>query len=68
MEAEELLTYIKKCVEEKLGNDYEAIVSATMYDPEKLQYNVSFFIMEKVENGYMPRFTVNVNDITKRNF
>jgi len=38
-----------------------------MYDPTQMQYDVSFIIMEKVEGGCMPRFTVNVKDRLKRN-
>ena len=68
MEAEELLKYLKKCVEEKLGTDFEPIITPTMYDPTKMQYDVSFIIMEKIEGGCIPRFTVNVKDNTKRNF
>jgi hypothetical protein len=68
MEAEELLKYLKKCVEEKLGADFEPIITPTMYDPTKMQYDVSFIIMEKLIGGTIPRFTVNVKDNTKRNF
>jgi xylose isomerase len=68
MEAEELLKYLKKCVEEKMGDDVKALITPTMYDPTKMQYDVSFIIMEKVEGGTIPRFTVNVKDNTKRNF
>ena len=68
MEAEELLKYLKKCVEEKMGDDVKALITPTMYDPTKMQYDVSFIIMEKVEGGTIPRFVVNVKDNTKRNF
>jgi xylose isomerase len=67
MEAEELLKYLKKCVEEKLGDDANVLITPTMYDPTQMQYDVSFIIMEKVEGGCMPRFTVNVKDRLKRN-
>ena len=68
MEAEELLKYLKKCTEELLGDNVEVLISPTMYDPTKMQYDVSFIIMERVEGGTIPRFTVNVKDNTKRNF
>jgi hypothetical protein len=68
MEAEELLKYFKKCTEDLLGDNAEVLISPTMYDPTKMQYDVSFIIMEKVEGGCIPRFTVNVKDNTKRNF
>jgi len=67
MEAEELLKYLKKCVEEKLGDDANVLITPIMYDPTQMQYDVSFIIMEKVEGGCMPRFTVNVKDRLKRN-
>lgn len=68
MEAEELLKYFKKCAQELLGDNAELIITPTMYDPTKMQYDVSFKIMEKVEGGMIPRFTINVKDDTKRNF
>jgi len=67
MEAEELLIYLKKCVEEKLDDDSDVFITPIMYDPTQMQYDVSFIIMEKVEGGCMPRFTVNVKDRLKRN-
>jgi hypothetical protein len=67
MEAEELLKYFKKCVED-LDCGFKPIITPTMYDPTKMQYDVSFIIMEKVEGGCIPRFTVNVKDRLKRNF
>ena len=67
MNAEELLKYLKKCVED-LNLDYEPIITPTKYDPTKMQYDVSFIIMEKVEGGCIPRFNINVKDLTKRNY
>jgi hypothetical protein len=67
MEAEELLIYLKKCVEEKLDDDSDVFITPIMYDPTQMQYDVSFIIMEKVEGGTIPRFTVNVKDRLKRN-
>lgn len=67
MEAEELIKYLKKCVDD-LDLDYKSVITPIMYDPNVLQYDVCFIIMEKVEDGSIPRFKVNVKDITKRNF
>jgi len=70
MEAEELLRHFKKCAEDLLGDNADVHITPTMYNPTKMQYDVSFIIMEKVEGGTIPRFTVNVKDNTKnkRNF
>lgn len=67
MNAEELLKYLKKCVEE-LEEDTEVLVTATMYNPTELQNDVSFLIMENVKNGdeiigTFPRFKINVSDL-----
>ena len=67
MEAEELLKYFKECVE-RLEDDTEAIITPTIYDPTKMQYDVSFVIMEKVDGGTIPRFMINVKDLINRNF
>lgn len=68
MEAEELLKYLKKCTEDLLGDNAKVLITPTMYDPFEMQYDVSFIIMEKVEGGTIPRFTVKVKDNLKRNF
>jgi len=62
MEAEELLKYLKKCVED-LNLDFEPIITPTMYDPTELQYDVSVIVMEKVEGGTIPRFSIRVKDL-----
>jgi len=62
MEAEELLKYLKKCVED-LDLDFEPIITPTMYDPTELQYDVSIIVMEKVEGGAIPRFSIRVKDL-----
>jgi hypothetical protein len=67
MEAEELLKYLKKCTEDLLGDNAKVLITPTMYDPTKMQYDVSFIIMEKVEGGCIPRLQVRVTDRTKRN-
>jgi len=65
MEAEELIKKIKKFVEE-LDNNFESILIPTKYDPNDIQYDVSFIMMEKVEDDRStPRFIVNVTDLNK---
>lgn len=63
MEAEELLKKFKKYVEQELGSEYESIITPTMYDPHDLQYNVSFIVMQKIKNGMIPKFHINVKDL-----
>lgn len=62
MNAEELLKYIEKCIE-NLDNIGEPIITPTMYDPTELQNDVTIIIMEKVEGGTIPRFKINVKDL-----
>lgn len=61
MEAEELIKYFKKCVEQ-LNDDFEPIITPTKGNPIEKQTDVSFVIMENVKEGRIPRFTVNVKD------
>ena len=61
MEAEELVKYLKYCIE-KLDDNYEPIVVPTKGDPTEKQTDVSFVVMENVKEGQMPRFIVNVKD------
>jgi len=61
MEAEDLLLYIKKCIEE-LDDNFEPIIVPTKGDPRKKQSDISFIIMESIKGGRIPRFTVNVKD------
>lgn len=63
MEAEELIKKIKIFVEEELGSKYEALITPTMYDPNDLQFDVSFIVLEKVDGGMIPRFNVNLKDL-----
>jgi len=63
MEAEELIKKIKVFVEEELGSEYEALITPTMYDPNDLQYDVSFVVMRKVKKGMIPKFNINVKDL-----
>lgn len=63
MNAEELLKYLKDCVEILEIKEFEPIITPTMYDPEQLQNDVTFVIMEKVEGGTIPRFRVDVKDL-----
>lgn len=64
MEAEELIKYLKKCVDE-LDLGYEVLITPTKGDPTKQQFDVSFMIMEKALVGRRPKFMVNVKDLIK---
>lgn len=61
--AEELLKYFKKCIEDLEIDKFEPIITPTMYDPEELQNDVTIIITEKVEGGLIPRFSINVKDL-----
>ena len=63
MEALDLLRVLIKEVE----NHYSeiGITSPIMYDPDKLQYKVSFSIMERVDGGVRHSFMVTVDDLKK---
>jgi len=63
MDAEKLLKYLKKCVEDLNIKEYNVLTSPTMYDPTELQNDVSFFVMEKVKGGSIPRFRIDVKDL-----
>lgn len=55
MEAEELLNYLKECLEE-----FE--LTPTMYDRDKMQYKVTVGILEPHKDGVIRRFTIMVDD------
>jgi hypothetical protein len=61
--AEELLKYIKICFEDLQLDEFEPIITPTMYDPDQLQNDVTIIITEKVEGGIIPRFSINVKDL-----
>jgi hypothetical protein len=63
LNAEELLKYLKDCIEILEDDDYESIITPTMYDPTELQNDVTIIIMERVEGGTIPRFKINVKDL-----
>jgi len=63
MNAEELLKYFKECIEKLDIQEFEPIITPTMYDPRELQHDVSIIVMEKVEGGAIPRFSINVKDL-----
>jgi len=63
MNAEELIKYLKKCIDDLDIQDFEAIITPTKYDPTQLQNDVSFIIMENVKEGSIPRFHINVKDL-----
>ena len=61
MEAEDLLKFFKVCIE-KYSDNLEPIITPTKGDPTEKQTDVSFIIMEKVNEGQIPRFTVNIKE------
>jgi len=61
--AEELLKYFKKCIKDLGINEFEPIITPTMYDPDQLQNDVTIIVMEKVKGGAIPRFEINVKDL-----
>ena len=68
MNSEGILLLIKEYLRSEPEFDQnEMIVTPTKYDPTKLQYKVSFIVMEKVEGGSIPRFEITVNDLLNRN-
>ena len=65
MNAEELIIYLKDCVDKLENSNVETHMLPTKGDPTEPQYNVSFIVMEKMGDGQVPRFTVNVKDRLK---
>lgn len=65
MNAEELIIYLKDCVDKLENSNVETYMLPTKGDPTEPQYNVSFIVMEKMGDGQLPRFTVNVKDRLK---
>lgn len=61
--AEELIKYLRDCIEILDETDYEPIITPTMYDPDQLQNDVTIVVMQKVEGGTIPRFKINVKDL-----
>ena len=61
MEAEELLEYLKDCMEE-----FE--LTPTMYDRDKMQYKVTVGILEPYKDGVIKRFTITVDDHLPRQY
>lgn len=61
MEAEGLLNYLKDCVDILEDDSIETHILPTKGDPTEVQNNVSFIVFEKVEDGMIPKLTVNVN-------
>lgn len=61
MEAEELLKYLKDCVDILEDDSIETHILPTKGDPTEIQNNVSFIVLEKVDGGMIPKLMVNVN-------
>ena len=62
MNAEELLLNLKQYIE-TLDIDGEVIITPTIGDPTELQNDVTLLILENVEEGRIPRFSINVKDL-----
>jgi hypothetical protein len=62
MEAIDLL----KIIRENLDNNSEVeMTSQIMYDPIKIQYKVSFAVMERNTQGIYKSFMITVDDVKK---
>ena len=67
MNAEELIIYLKDCIEklDKSSDDleFEPIILPTTGDPTEIQNDVSLIIMEQVGDDTTPKFRVDVKDL-----
>ena len=61
--AEELIKYIRDCIEKLEDNEFEPIVTPTMYDPTELQNEVTIIVMEQVGDDTKPKFRIDVKDL-----
>ena len=62
MNAEELLIYIKDFVE-TLHIDGEVVILPTTGNPNEQQNDVTIMILEDVEGGAIPKYSINVKDL-----
>jgi len=67
MEAKDLLLKIRERIESSLDEKVHT-TSPIMYDVNKMQYKVSFAILEKNDKGTFKRFMVTVDDLLPRQF
>jgi hypothetical protein len=65
MNAEELLIFLKDCLESADDEKNEFHILPTTGDPTKPQPKVSFIVMKKVRGGRIPKFIVHVEDLEK---
>ena len=63
MNAEELLIFLKDCLEMADDDNNEFHVLPTTGDPTKPQNKVSFIVMKNVKKGRIPKFIVHVEDL-----
>lgn len=69
MNAEELLKYLEKCVND-LDLDFEPIITPTMYDPREMQEDVRIVVMKPYIKdgeliGTVPKFEIAVRDLER---
>jgi len=61
--AEELIRYIRDCIEKLEDNEFEPIITPTMYDPTDLQDEVTIIVMEQIGDDTKPKFRIDVIDL-----
>ena len=61
--AEELIKYIRDCIEKLEDNEFEPIITPTMHDPTELQNEVTIIVMEQVGDDTKPKFRIDVKDL-----
>ena len=64
MEAKELLLIIRNHVDKLTDSSTTPI----MYDPDKMQYKVSFGTLENYKDGVIKRFVITVEDHLPRQY
>ena len=63
MKAEELLVFLKDCLEMADNDKNEFHILPTKGDPTNPQNRVSLIITEKKKKGTIPRFIIHVEDM-----
>ena len=63
MNAEELIIYIKDCINALNVEKYEPIITPTTGDPTELQNDVTIIVMERIGDYSFPKFEINVKDL-----
>lgn len=63
MNAEELIIYIKDCINVAGYKNLEPIITPTTGDPKELQHDVTIIVMEQIGDDTIPRFRIDVKDL-----